>query len=291
MAPVPSSFWARIGLSRGRCPVIYAHIVDSRGIGLKFLSTLALALAFLAAPAAAADLAATATYGVTLGGTHIANVTIRLNDTGKSYAMGLTARVTGLAQMVASGSVKANSAGISTGSGLVAQQFDMLTRAQGQDISVKVEYTGRDVTEFIVTPPILNNIDRVPLERKQLTGVNDMLAPFVLKGGKLDPDLCNRNLKVFTGVERFNVTLRFQKADTATSKRTGYQGPLILCTARYVPVSGHYTTAEITTYLAQSERILVWFAPLETPGYYIPYRAVVGTTSGDLSVVLTELKQ
>jgi hypothetical protein len=167
----------------------------------------------------------------------------------------------------------------------------MLTRASGEDFTVKVEYTGKDVTTFVVSPPILNNIDRVALERKHLSGVNDMVAAFVLKGGRLDERLCNRKLQIFTGVERFNVALRFQKEDVATSKRTGYQGPLVLCSARYQPVSGHYTTNEITTYLQGSDRILIWFAPLAADGYFIPYRAVLGTASGDLSVVLTQLEQ
>lgn len=242
-------------------------------------------------PVHADGTAAVATYGVTLGGTPVATVTIRLNDTGNAYAMALDARITGLAQLVASGTAKVESVGQSTGSGLISQKFDLLTRAQGEDFTVNIEYAGMDVTAFIVTPPIVNNIDRVALERKHLRGVNDMLAAFVLKGGRLDAGLCDRKLQIFTGVERFNVAMAFAKEEIATSKRTGYQGPVVLCTVRYSPVSGHYTTSEITTYLAQSGRILIWFAPLAEPGYYIPYRALLTTSVGDLSIVLTKLEQ
>src|SRR5690606_31218538 len=224
-------------------------------------------------------------------GTQVATVEIRLSDTGKAYAMALDARITGLAQFVASGTAKVESAGQSTQSGLVSQKFDLLTRAQGEDFTVTIESAQQDVTAFIVSPPILNNIDRVALERKHLHGVNDMMAAFVLKGGGLDASLCDRKLQIFTGVERFNVTMAFAKEDVATSKRTGYQGPVILCTVRYTPVSGHYTTSEITTYLAETGRILIWFAPLETPGYFIPYRALLSTSVGDLSIVLTKLVQ
>lgn len=249
------------------------------------------ALLALAAPVSAAEVNAAATYSVSLGGTLIADVVVRLNDTGHRYAMALDARVTGLAQFVASGSARVASAGLSTGGGLVSEKFDMLTRAEGENITVEIEYAQKDVTAFIVTPPVLNNIDRVALERKHLHGVNDMLAPFVLKGGSLDRNLCDRRLQIFTGVERFNVSMRFAKQEVATSKRTGYQGPVVLCTARYTPVSGHYTSSEITNYLASSERILVWFAPLRTPGYFIPYRALLATSVGDLSIVLTKLEQ
>ena len=83
----------------------------------------------------------------------------------------------------------------------------------------------------------------------------------------------------------------FARADEATSKRTGYQGPVILCNIRYTPVSGHFTTSEVTNYLADSDRILIWYAPLATPGYFIPYRVLLTTSMGDLSMVLTELTQ
>jgi hypothetical protein len=256
----------------------------------RLLAVLTLAVA-LAGPAGASDLRATATYGITLGGTNIASVTVRLTDTGKRYAMALDARVTGFAQMVASGIAKVESAGLSTGSGLVSEKFDLLTRAQGEDFTVDVAFAQKDVTQFIVTPPIVNNIDRVALERKHLHGVNDMMAAFVLKGSGLDPKLCDRKMQLFTGVERFNLAMSFAKADLATSKRTGYQGPLVLCSIRYTPVSGHYTTSEMTTYLANSDKILVWFAPLGATGYFIPYRALVGTEAGDLSIVLNELEE
>jgi hypothetical protein len=245
----------------------------------------------LIAPAAAADIAATGTYGITLGGTNVASAVVRLNDTGQRYAMGLDARITGFAQMVASGVVKVESAGLSTNSGLVSERFDLLTRAQGEDFTVDVQFAERDVSAFVVNPPILNEIDRVALERKHLRGVNDMMAAFVLRGRALDAELCNRKMQIFTGTERFNIAMNYARDDEATSLRTGYQGPLVLCAVRYQPVSGHYTTSELTTYLAQSDRILIWYAPLKTPGYFIPYRALLATSAGDLSIVLTKLEQ
>ncbi len=243
------------------------------------------------APLAAAELRTTATYLVNLGTTNIATAAVRLTDTGNRYALALEARVSGLAQVVASGIARIGSAGLSTGTGLVSERFDLLTRAAGEDFTIEVEYDKRDVTAFVVKPPLLNDIDRVALERRHLRGVNDMLAAFVLKGQNLDRSLCERELKIFTGLERFNLGMRFLRQDEATSRRTGYQGPLVLCAIRYTPVSGHYTTSDITNYLAQSDRILIWYAPLATPGYFIPYRALLSTSGGDLSMVLTELAQ
>lgn len=258
---------------------------------LRKIRAAACGLALLSAPAAAAELQATADYLVNLGGTSIASVSVRLSDTGRHYAMALDARITGLAQFVASGTARMGSAGRSTGSGLVSEKFDLQTRAQGEDFTVAVEYASNDVTAFLVDPPLISPVDRVALERKHLRDVNDMLAAFVLKGGALDAGLCDRKLRIFTGLERFNVDMRFLRGEEATSKRTGYQGPVVLCSLRYSPVSGHSPSSEVTNYLADDGQILIWYAPLRAPGYFIPYRVLVTTSVGDLSMVLTDLTQ
>jgi hypothetical protein len=116
-----------------------------------------------------------------------------------------------------------------------------------------------------------------------------MVSAFVAKGAALDKSICDRKTAVFTGLERFEITLRYVSDDVATSQRTGYQGPVILCAIRYVPVSGHFPESELTRGLAESDRILIWYAPLGDTGYFIPYRVLLTTTVGDLSMVMTRL--
>lgn len=246
------------------------------------------ALLLLAASPAHAATTATASYVVNLGGNIIANAKFRFSDDGGAYTLSLDANVSGVAQLVASGVAKVESAGIVTGEGLRSTSFDLLTRAGGGDFTVKVQYQQANVASFMVNPPIVNNIDRVPVERKQLNGVNDFLASFIRKGA-LDKSLCSYKARIFTGIERFDLDFRFAKDDVATSKRTGYQGPVVLCAVKYRPIAGHYTTSEITNTLAQDDRILLWFAPMGESGYAIPYRVLLSTSMGDLSMVLTSL--
>jgi hypothetical protein len=246
-------------------------------------------LAAMAALPAAAATTAKATYVVNLGGTIIASAKFRFVDDGSAYTLSLDANVSGVAQLVASGIAKVESSGAVTKDGLSSNSFDLLTRASGEDFTIKVSYQQSDVTAFQINPPIVNNIDRIPLERKQLTGVNDFMATFIRKGA-LDRSLCGFKAKIFTGVERFDLNFSYAKDDVATSKRTGYQGPVVLCAIKYKPIAGHYTTSEITNSLAQDDRILVWFAPLGDTGYAIPYRVLLSTSAGDLSMVLTSLQ-
>lgn len=241
-----------------------------------------------AAPSSAAATTATASYVVNLGGNIIANAKFRFVDDGSAYSLSLDANVSGVAQLVASGIAKVDSSGAITDDGLRSNSFDLLTRSGGDEFNIRVQYQKAAVTAFVIDPPIANNIDRIPIERKQLSGVNDFLASFIRKG-RLDRSLCDYRAKIFTGVERFDLNFSFAKDDVATSKRTGYQGPVVLCNIKYKPIAGHYTTSEITNSLAQDDRILIWFAPLGDSGYAIPYRVLLTTSMGDLSMVLTSL--
>lgn len=241
------------------------------------------------APAIAAPVSANAKYVVSLGGNIIAQLNIDFDDSGTNYSIDLSARVSGLGQFVASGSATAKVAGKSTGSSYAGDSFVLNTRTGDGSSDVNVRIAGGNVQAFTIEPPLPPRYDQVPIERSQLVGVNDGLSAFISKSARFDGSICNRNIKVFTGYERFNLAFRFAGEETATSTRTGYQGPVILCQIDYTPVSGHYAASEITTYLAGTDRILIWYAPLGTSDTQIPYRVLVGTAMGDLSMVLTDL--
>ncbi len=251
------------------------------------LRLFALLLPLLAGPAVA-QTAATAKYVVNWGGNNVASVNVTLSDDGSRYSLDLAANVAGLASIVASGTADISSAGTIGAGSLIAQEFLLHTRASGEDFRVTIGFKdGGDVETFIIDPPVINNIDRVAIERRHLTGVNDMLAAFILRGDALGSGLCRRDMRIFTGLERFDLEMSFVQDDVATSRRTGYQGPVVLCKVKYTPVSGHFTTSEMTKFLAGNDRIHLWYAPLGATGYFIPYRVLMSTGMGDLSMVLT----
>jgi len=250
-------------------------------------SLAALALMLGIAPTQAAPVDASANYVITLGGINVAAMRVDLDDSGSDYTIDVTANVAGLGAVVASGTAKVTATGSSSGSSLRSESFALQTKARGDTFTVDVGYTGQNVTSFKVEPPVVE-YDRVPVERSHLTGVGDFVSAFVLKGNGLDKSICNQRLRIFTGVERFNLDMSFVSDDEATSPRTGYQGPVVLCSIAYEPISGHYQSNEMTNYLADESRILVWYAPLGDTGYYIPYRVLLGTSMGDLSMVLVK---
>lgn len=249
--------------------------------------------ALCAAPAQAqvqVQVNALAQYVVNIAGINVAYVNVRLEVEGSAYQLDIAADVAGLAQMVAQGAGSANSGGVLTNTGLASTRFYLETRTAEDRFSVQAQYAGGNTTSFAVNPPPVDAVARVPVQASHRNGVNDPVAPFILRGAALSPELCNRSAAVFTGIERFDLAFRFAEMQEATSLRTGYQGPVVLCQMTYRPVSGHFTDSEVTRYLANESRMLVWFAPLGQTGFFIPYRMLISTSFGDISMVLTHLE-
>ncbi|WP_158541623.1 DUF3108 domain-containing protein [Pelagibacterium lacus] len=244
----------------------------------------------LAGPATAQQDGSIATYVVSVGGINVANVSIRLATEGASYQLDLAADVAGLAQVLAQGSGAVNSGGAITNSGLRSNRFYLETRAQAERFALSTAYAGGNATGWDVTPPLEDNPDRVPVTAGHRSGVNDPLAAFIFRGSSLDGSLCNRTLNIFTGIERFDMALSYVEMQEATSSRTAYQGPVVLCAMRYRPISGHFTSSDITNYLANSNRMLAWYMPLGQSGFFIPYRVLMGSSFGDISMVLVGLE-
>jgi len=241
--------------------------------------------------ALAAPVSVVAQYVISVGGTIIARADIDLRDDGSSYTMDMSAKISGLGNLVASGSAAINVSGTSTNTTLFGDEFTLQTKSPQGSSKVTVNFIDRNVAAFFSEPPQPHRIDQIPLQRSQLRSVNDMLSAFIIKSSHLSPQICDRTLNIFTGVERFDLKLSYAAVENATSTRTGYQGPVILCQLNYIPISGHYTSSEITNYLQGSERILIWYAPVTGSDIFIPYRVLVGTTFGDLSMVLTGLNK
>lgn len=258
---------------------------------LKTFILKALIFASLVAPIAAQaqDTNATARYVVTMRGTNIAEVGVNFKTSGTNFSIGIDGDVSGLASLVAAGTANIESSGKITNDGLLSEAFKLETRTNGDRFKVSFEARNADVTSFQVFPPLTENKNRVPVITKHRNGINDPVAAFLVKAESLSPDICNRTVSVFTGIERYDIDLKFAENQTATSTRTGYQGPVVLCRMSYRPISGHFTNSDTTNYMRTNQRFLIWYAPLGNSGYAIPYRILIGTAFGDLSMVLTRL--
>ena len=199
---------------------------------------------------------------VNLGGSIIANATFNLTETDTSYDLKLNANVSGFAQLVASGRPRPSSTGTVSADGLQSQSFDLTTHSGGEDFSDTGAVFGRQRQRLHHRPADRQQHQpragrAQPAQRRQ-RHAGDVRAARQ-QARQIAVRLSRPRLYRHRALRS---DFSYAKDDVATSKRTGYQGPVVLCHVNYKPISGHYTTSELTNSLAQNDRILIWYAPL-----------------------------
>jgi hypothetical protein len=141
---------------------------------------------------------------------------------------------------------------------------------------------GGRVAEVEIDPPLEPKPDRVPVKPADKRGVVDpmsaLLMPALDSKSLTDPDNCNRTIPVFDGASRMNVVLTY--AETKNAEIPGYSGPVLVCNARYVPISGHRSERPATKFMQDNRDMSVWLAPIEGPRLLFPLKVSVRTMIG-----------
>ena len=76
------------------------------------------------------------------------------------------------------------------------------------------------------------------------------------------PEACNRKIPIFDGYTRFDIDLTYVGERNVKAK--GYDGPVVVCAVRYVPISGHRRDRPATKFMAENKDLEVWLAPIES---------------------------
>lgn len=119
-----------------------------------------------------------------------------------------------------------------------------------------------------VQPPIKTGGDRVPVKPNQLKNVVDPLSALVdLTSGQSRKPVCSRTFRVFDGQARIDVQLR--PAGTEHIEVASYKGPAIVCSARYIPVSGHKASAAGVQALMDTS-FKIWMVRMKGTAVYAP---------------------
>ncbi len=232
-----------------------------------------------AAPKAAT--AVTVDYGVALAGLTIGNAQLSGAFEGTRYDVGVSAQLTGLAGVLTSGQGQARS------SGTVAERplpntFAIASRTSSSGISVRMALTHGNVSQAVVTPPLPDMSDRVPVTAAAKRGIVDptsaLVMPIVGRAEASDPANCNRTLPVFDGATRFNVVLSY--VETRQVEKPGYSGPVLVCNARYVAIGGHRPDRPGVRFMEENRDMSVWLAPVEGTRVLLPIRISVRTQIG-----------
>ena len=225
-------------------------------------------------------------YTISLAGLSLGTADLSSTFEGSKYQMQAGVKLSGLAKLLTGGK------GMATASGaIVAAQpqpvgFAVTSKSSSEQRTVRMGLASGNVAAVDIDPPLEEKPDRVPVKDADKKGVVDpvsaLLMPAAASGSPTDPANCNRTIPVFDGAARFNVVLSYSATETV--EVPGYEGPVLVCNARYVPISGHRALRPSTKFMEENKDMQVWLAPVEGTRFLLPLRIAVRTMIG-MSVI------
>lgn len=156
----------------------------------------------------------------------------------------------------------------------------------GKSETLRITFKDHAVNQVTIKPAAVFPPGRVPVTPAHLNGVLDPMSALFLvarsnnTGG--DPGVCNQNVPVFDGRQRFDLILSFKRM--VKVMEPAYSGPAVVCRVKYVPVSGHIQGDKGTELLARSSDIEAWLVPVPGSTMYVPYFIQVPTFGGFATV-------
>ncbi len=252
-----------------------------------------LALGLCAAAPAAAQTAAPAsgkwqaTYGVSLIGLPIGTAQVTAAIDPQRYKLELQARLTGLAGMITGG----RGAGAATGALAQGRPVSAGYSASGsngkESRTVRMAVSAGTATAIDISPPVEKKPDAVPVTEAHKRGIIDplsaLLMPVSAGQSPVSAAACDRSIQIFDGNARYDIALSF--AGTRQVEGRGYNGPVAICNARYVPIAGH-RNGRATKYMAENRDIQAWLAPVGA-SLVAPYRISVRSEIGMVVIEAT----
>src|SRR5208283_971322 len=197
-----------------------------------------------------------------------------------SYAIRADAKLTGLARLFA------NARGASTGMGAIVEgrvspaTFATTAASSQMTRTIRMALAGNAVTGVDIAPP--------HDEQNIVDPVGAVVIPAPGSGAMAPPSACNRKIPIFDGYTRFDIDLTYVGERDAKAK--GYDGPVAVCAARYVPISGHSANRPATKFMAENKDLEVWLAPIEADRVWMPFRVSVRTMIGTTVVEAQEFR-
>ncbi|ACA18047.1 conserved hypothetical protein [Methylobacterium sp. 4-46] len=246
-----------------------------------------------AARARAAATAVTVDYGIMLAGVPIGTAQMTGAIEGQRYRMDVTAKLTGLVGAITGGYGSGRASGVAGSGRPIPGTFAVSSHSSSTSITVRMALARGNVVASEIVPPLLVDPERVPVDaaskRAVVDPVSALLMPAQGRGDLTDPQNCNRVIPVFDGASRFDVILSY--GETRRVEKPGYAGPVLVCNARYRPITGHRPDKPGVKFMEENTDMSVWLAPVEGARVLLPLRISVRTMLGTNIIEATRWTQ
>ncbi len=253
---------------------------------------LSLVLAMALIPLAASAESFRATYALSLMGIPIGVASANGFIDAHAYKLEIGMRTSGLATLVNSSKGAATATGKFAADGPSPATFAHTIANSNEMRTVRMALVDKSVRQVEVNPEPWDAAVRLPVTEEQKRRVFDPVSALIMAvpaGEQLvGPSACNRTIPVFDGIARFDVHLSY--VETRSVHTRGYMGPVSVCSARYLPISGHRPDSQSTKFMAENREISVWLAPLASARVVFPLRIDLRTAAGMMSIEASEFQ-
>ncbi|HEY0290745.1 MAG TPA: DUF3108 domain-containing protein [Hansschlegelia sp.] len=270
-----------------------ARLWSKAAIAASLVSSLVAAPLLAATGPAAAETRVRARYALTLAGFDIGTATMQAGIDKASYDMNMSVRMTGLVKFFTGGRGAATSRGAYGDTSVSPSAYALNTKSSDKGQIIRFALAGGAIRQISVEPPPKTK-DTVPVTDADKRGVVDPLSALMMPvagtADPLDKSSCDRTLPVFDGRQRFDVTLRYDRMETATadpSAKGSYDGKLIVCKASYKAIAGHKPGREQVVFMENNKDMEVWLAPVSGTRALLPWKISVRTPIGTAVISAT----
>ena len=250
---------------------------------------LLLALAASAGDAARADVVH-ARYAITFAGLRIGEAVATGTLDPATYKIDLSARLSGIAALVANVRMALVSTGAIHHNALLPATYATTSSNSRETRTVRMALNAGTVRAVDIVPPFEDQEGRIPVteanKRNVLDPTSALIMPVAAGEPLVGPSACNRTLPIFDGFARYDIALTF--AGTRDVAVRGYAGPVSICRAHYVPVSGHRPESRSTRFMADQSEIEAWLVPVERAHVVVPFHVSLTTLNGTAVVDAVE---
>lgn len=261
-----------------------------RLVALPMLAAGLLTTAFPTIPAHAGKSSVGGLYNISIAGFKVGRGTLSLVMQGNAYSAKVSLEPAGIGTLFTTGKGGAEASGWLVGSKVVPSKYRMASQASNLDFYVNLSQGSGNIRSMEVAPQFKPNPERIQVTNRHKRNAIDPLSAALMPVGRakdsLGPKACSRKLPVFDGWTRFDIKLSYEGTKEVSGH--GYDGPVVVCKARWVPVAGHRPSKDSVKYMAKAN-MEVWIAPMGRDNVLIPYRISIDTKNGRLVVEASKL--
>lgn len=224
-----------------------------------------------------------ARYIVTLGGLQIGKGAWVIDIADDQYTAAASGSTAGLLQLFTSGTGSGASRGLIVGGKPMPASYASSVTTDRKTEEIRMTIAGGNVKDYAITPPVIENPERVPLTEAHRASINDPMTASLIRvpgnGDLLRPEACQRVISVFDGRMRFDVKLTFKRMDRVKAER-GYDGAAVVCGVQFAPLAGYVPSRPAIKYLIDRQDMEVWLVPIVATRVVVPFRLVIPTPFG-----------